>query len=297
MPFFDHLISQSNIRLRRSSVPGETPPAGALRPGEIAVNSADGVVFVGRNNGAATPVSGGEGASYDQSLNTTDSPAFSGISVVANGEGGTTNEIVVDGSGVQTWGALIVGNTLTFHGAAFATHLPLQNGTRITIGSFDNMTGGSNGISLHCAVGYELNWQGGRLRSVMLGDETAAPQTIHCDSPMVFNAGIVPRVVPLTYGSIVNTDASTGDIFDLTLTGNATLANPTNPADGQTVRWRITQDATGGRAVALGDKFVLPSSASSPLPFSTAADKMDLLAATYHAGRDKWDVVAFVMGY
>lgn len=55
MPFFDHLISQSNIRLRRSSVPGETPPAGALRPGEIAVNSADGVVFIGRNDGTATP--------------------------------------------------------------------------------------------------------------------------------------------------------------------------------------------------------------------------------------------------
>jgi hypothetical protein len=32
----------------------------------------------------------------------------------------------------------------------------------------------------------------------------------------------------------------------------------------------------------LGNKFVIP---------------MDILAATYHAGRDKWDVTAFVMGY
>lgn len=109
--------------------------------------------------------------------------------------------------------------------------------------------------------------------------------------------GVAPRVVVLTYASTLNTTASDGDIFDVTLTGNATLANPTNPADGQTIRWRIKQDGTGSRAVALGDKFVIPSSATSPLPFSTAANAMDVLAATYHAGRDRWDIVAFVMGY
>jgi hypothetical protein len=49
--------------------------------------------------------------------------------------------------------------------------------------------------------------------------------------------------------------------------------------------------------VTLGSKFVIPSSATSPLPFSTAANAMDILAATYHAGRDKWDIIAFVPGY
>ena len=106
-----------------------------------------------------------------------------------------------------------------------------------------------------------------------------------------------PTVVAITYAATLNTDASAGDIFDVTLTGNATLANPSNPVDGKTLRWRIKQDGTGSRAVTLGNKFNIPSSATSPLPFSTAANKMDVLAATYHAGRDKWDVVAFVMGY
>ena len=96
---------------------------------------------------------------------------------------------------------------------------------------------------------------------------------------------------------IVNTNVSLAQVFDMTLTGNTTLANPINAVDGVTIRWRIRQDATGGRTVTLGNKFVIPSSATSPLPFSTAANKMDILAATYHAGRDKWDVVAFVMGY
>ena len=106
-----------------------------------------------------------------------------------------------------------------------------------------------------------------------------------------------PTIVSLTYAATLNTNASAGDIFDVTLTGNATLAKPTNPVDGKTIRWRITQDATGGRTVTLGDKFAIPSSATSPLPFSTDANKTDVLAATYHAGRDKWDVIAFVMGY
>jgi hypothetical protein len=104
-------------------------------------------------------------------------------------------------------------------------------------------------------------------------------------------------VVPLAYAATISTDASAGDIFDVTLTGPATLGNPTNPVDGKTLRWRIRQDGTGNRAVTLGDKFVIPSSATSPLPFSVAANKMDILAATYHAGRDKWDVVAMVPGY
>jgi hypothetical protein len=173
----------------------------------------------------------------------------------------------------------------------------LPNSTQITVGSFDNLTGGASGISLHCAVGYELNWQGGRLRSVMLGDETAAPQTITFDSPVQFVGGVLPHVTTLTYAATVTTDASAGDIFDLTLTGNVTLADPTNPVDGKTIRWRIKQDGTGSRTVTLGNKFVIPSSATSPLPFSTAANKMDILAATYHAGRDKWDIIAFVMGY
>ncbi len=123
--------------------------------------------------------------------------------------------------------------------------------------------------------------------------------SIYITSPASVSGGgsSSPTVVALTYAATLNTDASAGDIFDVTLTGNATLANPTNPVNGKTLRWRIRQDATGSRTVTLGNKFVVPSSASSPLPWSTAANKTDLLAATYDAGRDKWDLIAFVPGY
>jgi hypothetical protein len=63
--------------------------------------------------------------------------------------------------------------------------LTLQNATQLVVGSFDNSTGGSNGISLICAVGYELNWQGGRLRNVQIGGN-GTPQPIFCDSTIEF---------------------------------------------------------------------------------------------------------------
>jgi len=104
-------------------------------------------------------------------------------------------------------------------------------------------------------------------------------------------------VVTLTYAANITTNATSGDIFNLTLTGNAVLENPTNPIDGKTLRWRIKQDATGGRSVTLGNKFNIPASSITPLPFSAAANKVDVLAATYDASRDTWDVVAFLIGY
>ena len=128
---------------------------------------------------------------------------------------------------------------------------------------------------------------------VMVDDPSGTPVTKKVSASVLRN----PTVVALTYAATLNTDAAAGDIFDVTLTGNVTLSNPTNPVSGKTLRWRITQDGTGSRTVTLGNKFVIPTSATSPLPFSTAANKMDVLAATYHAGRDKWDVIAFVPGY
>jgi len=74
-----------------------------------------------------------------------------------------------DGAGAYTGGAIT-----------------LPNNTQISVGSFDNMTSGANGLSLHCTVGYELNWQGGRLRKVASGDNTGAPLNIYVDSPFEF---------------------------------------------------------------------------------------------------------------
>jgi len=62
--------------------------------------------------------------------------------------------------------------------------LTFVNGTQVTVGTYDNAHGGNGGLSLICAVGYELNWQAGRLRSSNVYGPSGTPQTIYCDSPL-----------------------------------------------------------------------------------------------------------------
>jgi hypothetical protein len=61
MAFTDHEISGSRVRLRRSFTAGEAPALNELRPGEPAINAADGCLYVGTTTGSATPVPGAPG--------------------------------------------------------------------------------------------------------------------------------------------------------------------------------------------------------------------------------------------
>src|SRR5258706_14749287 len=45
------------------------------------------------------------------------------------------------------------------------------------------------------------------------------------------------------------TDASLGNELRITATANLTLANPTNPINGQVITWRITQPAAGNKTI------------------------------------------------
>ena len=94
----------------------------------------------------------------------------------------------------------------------------------------------------------------------------------------------------------INTNASLGDIFDLTLAASGTLANPSGSVDGQTLRWRISHNANS-LVLNFGNQFKIPSSATSPLPLSSTSGNMDILGATYDSSRSKWDIIAFVPGY
>lgn len=102
--------------------------------------------------------------------------------------------------------------------------------------------------------------------------------------------------VALADQATITTDASTGTLFRVTLTANRTLANPTGPVDGQRITWEITQDATGNRTLALGDKFVFGSDITS-LTLSTAAGATDVLGAQYNAADDAWRVLAVAKGF
>lgn len=102
--------------------------------------------------------------------------------------------------------------------------------------------------------------------------------------------------VTLTDAATIATDASRGDHFRVTLGGNRTLGNPTNPTDGQRVIWELIQDGTGNRTLTLGSAFGLGTDIAT-ITLSTTAGKRDFIGAIYNAAIPKWHIVAFVKGY
>lgn len=109
--------------------------------------------------------------------------------------------------------------------------------------------------------------------------------------------GVVPwPPVALADAATIATDAALGNHFTVTLAGNRTLGNPTNPTNGQRCIWEITQDGTGSRTLTLGSNFALGTSIAA-VTLTTTASKTDILGAIYNATAGKWRVVAFSKGF
>jgi hypothetical protein len=107
---------------------------------------------------------------------------------------------------------------------------------------------------------------------------------------------ITERVVALTDAASISVDASLGSIFKVTLGGNRTLSNPTNPTSGQKMVFRFKQDGTGSRTITLDSKFRVPSDLGT-ITLSTTADMVDYLGVIYDLTDDKFDVVSFIKGF
>ena len=104
---------------------------------------------------------------------------------------------------------------------------------------------------------------------------------------------IPPQAYPLIDGANIATDASLvphGAICYVTLAGNRTLDNPTNPTAGQRLVYRFTQDGTGGRTITLGSTF---RTGSYTVTLSTAPSAVNYLEVIYNLTDNKWDVVNF----
>lgn len=102
--------------------------------------------------------------------------------------------------------------------------------------------------------------------------------------------------VTLTDGASIATDASLSNYFRVTLAGNRTLANPTNPTDGQLCTWEVTQDGVGSRTLAYGAQFTYGTDITE-IVLSTGAGLVDFIEARYHSGSSEWRFTKFVKGY
>lgn len=112
--------------------------------------------------------------------------------------------------------------------------------------------------------------------------------------------GPVGAVTVIPLGNVsgdVATNAASGAIFTATLTGGITLKNPTGAVNGQAIIWYLTQGGAGTNVVTLDTKFVIPTSATIPLSWSTGVSAMDMLSVRYDSSADKFYVVSFVPGY
>lgn len=92
-------------------------------------------------------------------------------------------------------------------------------------------------------------------------------------------------VIVLTDGALIATNLALGKVFSVTLAGNRTLSNPTNPIDGQEYIWQVTQGSGGNHTLAYGNKFIWPGGAPTA---STAAAAIDVIRAIYNATSDKY---------
>jgi hypothetical protein len=108
--------------------------------------------------------------------------------------------------------------------------------------------------------------------------------------------GYQPPPVALTDAATIATNASLGNYFRVTLGGNRTLGNPTNPTDGQKIIWELIQDGTGSRTITLDTAFALGTDISA-VTLTTTASKRDFLGAVYNSTATKWYVIAFTKGY
>lgn len=108
------------------------------------------------------------------------------------------------------------------------------------------------------------------------------------------NMALAPTVTVLSDGANIATNAALGNHFQVTLAGNRTLDNPTNPTNGQRAVWEFIQDGTGSRTITLGSDFIFGTDVTS-VTLTTTASKKDLMAAIYTGS--KWKVVGFVRGY
>lgn len=129
--------------------------------------------------------------------------------------------------------------------------------TNTTSGSFTVTvkTAGGSGIeipqdSVPYIVYYRTNAQGIQLPRIV--------NVARLNASQLWTSAQAAQWVSLTDGANIAVDASLGNNFEVTLGGNRTLANPTNPLDGQIINVLVRQDSFGNRTLAYGSQYRWP---------------------------------------
>lgn len=166
-----------------------------------------------------------------------------------------------------------------------------DNGLSLAFTSGVNLTVHLNGVLLVAGTDYDTNTANtiNSLAALSAGDicevtvyglfnvANAIPSTGGTFSgAVVFNKSVQGSVnTNASVSGSTTLDFSSYQNFVLTLTGNATLANPTTETIGQSGFIIFIQDSTGGYTVSLGTDYETVGAAG--LTLSTAADAYDIV--------------------
>jgi hypothetical protein len=189
-------------------------------------------------------------------------------------------------SAVPTGSVLISGTTPNWGKVGLTTHvsgtLPIANGgTGTTSATFCSLTSNVAG-TLPVA-------NGGTGVTASTGSGSVVLNTSPTIDGATFTGNAQTTPVAVTFSATAMTlNCADSNVFTTTFTANVTTA-PTisNPQDGQTINWFITQDGTtGGRTMTWPTSFKWPGGTAGVL--STAVNAADLLVATYRSATGFW---------
>jgi hypothetical protein len=98
------------------------------------------------------------------------------------------------------------------------------------------------------------------------------------------------RIVTLTDAATIATDASLGDVYRVTITAGRTFGAPTNPTDGQKIRYEVGSTGAFTPAFATGAAAFIVSSGATPA--ALAAGSFDTFEAVYSLTANRWRVIS-----
>ncbi len=258
-------------------------------------DNADGTITV--------TTSGGSVAGSDLDVQYNDAGSFAGEGRLRWYKG--TNTLVISRDSGQTGEAIRISSdtgvslaaishdgSASFAGLTLSPALTVPNGgTGLSSGTANELVRFATSTTIGTTSG--MSWDSSNLR-LHIGPGTG---------PMSMDVGGSFGTVPvvLTDAATIATDASRSNQFFVTLGGNRTLGQPTNPTHGQKCIWVVSQDATGSRTLAYHSVFRFGTSVTSPT-LSTTAGMQDYIGAVYNirgtrAKDMSWDVVAVSLGY
>lgn len=115
-------------------------------------------------------------------------------------------------------------------------------------------------------------------------------------SQNIYDLGITTGSVDLVDDVNIETDASLGSDFFVTLTDNRNMSAPTNPTAIKQIRYWITQDVTGSRTLTWDAAFRFSTGIPSPT-LTTTPYFMDMVEFQYNSTFATWDCIRLVQGF